>query len=102
MPSSEISEAFAESAKDLTEKDGFRLHAAARNTCVFGQDDVSLTMRDTQERGALKQKSSIKGVEDMKTTEQVKTDTKKLELTVKSAGELAKVFVTPGMAFNKA
>lgn len=38
----------------------------------------------------------------MKTTEQVKTDTKKLELTVKSAGELAKVFVTPSMAFNKA
>jgi hypothetical protein len=47
-------------------------------------------------------KSSIKGVEDMKTTEQVKTDTKKLDLSVKSAGELAKVFVTPGMMFNKA
>ena len=38
----------------------------------------------------------------MKTTEQVKTDTKKLDLAVKSAGELAKVFVTPGMMFNKA
>ena len=38
----------------------------------------------------------------MKTTEQVKTDTKKLDLTVKSAGQLTKVFVTPGMIFNKA
>jgi hypothetical protein len=38
----------------------------------------------------------------MKTTQPVKTDTKKLDLTVKSAGELARVYVTPGMAFNKA
>ena len=38
----------------------------------------------------------------MKTTEQAKTDTKKLDLTVKSAGQLARIYVTPGMAFNKA
>jgi hypothetical protein len=38
----------------------------------------------------------------MKTSETVKTDTKKLDLTVKSAGELARVYVTPGMMFNKA
>jgi hypothetical protein len=38
----------------------------------------------------------------MKTTEQAKPDTKKLNLTVKSAGQLARVYVTPGMAFNKA
>jgi hypothetical protein len=38
----------------------------------------------------------------MKTTQPVKTDTKKPDLTVKSAGELARVYVTPGMAFNKA
>jgi hypothetical protein len=38
----------------------------------------------------------------MKTTAQTKSDTKKLDLTVKAAGELAKVYVTPGMMFNKA
>jgi hypothetical protein len=38
----------------------------------------------------------------MKTSEPVKLDTKKLDLTVKSAGELARVYVTPGMMFNKA
>lgn len=38
----------------------------------------------------------------MKTTQPVKTDTKKLDLAVKAAGELARVYVTPGMMFNKA
>jgi hypothetical protein len=37
----------------------------------------------------------------MKTTAPAKTETKKLDLTVKSAGQLARVYVTPGMMFNK-
>jgi hypothetical protein len=38
----------------------------------------------------------------MKTTEPVKTEAKKLDLTIKVAGQLARVYVTPGMMFNKA
>ena len=38
----------------------------------------------------------------MKTTQPVKTDTKKLDLAVKAAGGLARIYVTPGMMFNKA
>ena len=38
----------------------------------------------------------------MKTAEPVKTEIKKLDLTVKAAGQLARVYVTPGMMFNKA
>jgi hypothetical protein len=38
----------------------------------------------------------------MKTTETVKIVTPKLDLSVKSAGLLSRVFTTPGMQFNKA
>ena len=38
----------------------------------------------------------------MKKNEPVKTEIKKLDLTVKAAGQLGKVYVTPGMMFNKA
>ena len=38
----------------------------------------------------------------MKTTKPTKIEIKKLDLTVKSAGLLARVYVTPGMMFNKA
>jgi hypothetical protein len=38
----------------------------------------------------------------MKTTEIVKVETPKLDLSVKSAGLASRVFTTPGMQFNKA
>ena len=38
----------------------------------------------------------------MNKKEPVKTEIKKLDLTVKAAGQLGRVYVTPGMMFNKA
>jgi hypothetical protein len=38
----------------------------------------------------------------MKTTETAKTEPRKLDLSVKAAGQLTRTFVTPGMNFTKA